>query len=534
MSIRRYVSAGLVAVLAGATLAGAAGAQEGKAAAPVARVGSTAVSREDLRRHLMTYFGRNALEQMANRVALTQEAARLKVAVSDADLKARLAELRKNTDVEAALKNTGLTDETWQDQVRTGMLAEKVLDAKWPVKPDDLVRMRVTYARYDNERAARDCIRQAKQGVSFDVLAGQSLSKEERYVSEKPFLRVEHPSYFKIAWDALLRVGQVTPEPVRADRFWLVVKLEERLGAETLNGKARENAVNMVRASRMPKLLPTLRRRYPAEFPVPPTRLIAEASLPKSTVVLKVLADETDLGEYTSFMMENYGQNALEQLTERRIMDQLAAQARVAVSDAEVTGRLAAVKKQTGESTFQKALVAEGITEEAWKERVRYTYLAEKVVNARMPVPPEELVRYTARYIRVGSAQEAQQVLQALRGGAKFETAQAQVSLDRGGDGFLKPRAFLRVEQPELFKKLADANVPNGQVLPQPLEVGGSFLVLKVEARLGPETMTGKERDDAIRRINALRLGTVLDELRKEVPVEVLVPMKTLIAEAKA
>jgi len=46
--------------------------------------------------------------------------------------------------------------------------------------------------------------------------------------------------------------------------------------------------------------------------------------------------------------------------------------------------------------------------------------------------------------------------------------------------------------------------------------------------------MTGKERADAVHRINALRMGALLDGWRKQFKIDYLVPLAKLAADAKA
>jgi hypothetical protein len=156
------------------------------------------------------------------------------------------------------------------------------------------------------------------------------------------------------------------------------------------------------------------------------------------------------------------------------------------------------------------------------------------VVNARSPVQPEELTRLTVRYIRVPSRQEADAVVKALQMGAKFETVMAQASLDRNGDGYLRPKPFTKTENPEAFKLISEGNVQPRQVLPTPVANGGSFVVLWLEGRQTAADMKPEEREAVAQRINALRLGDQLDAWKKEIRVEMVVPIEKLVAEARA
>lgn len=515
----------------------------------LARVGPQPVTRAQLTTQLFKYYGKNALDQLVNRSVVVQEAARYKVEVPDSAIDARVAQAKRQggADFAAAMEAQGVTEAMLRDRFRADLLVEGLLDKKWPVKDSDLVRLSVRYARLQTERVARDLIQEAQlsKGRNFELLVLQrSLDKEEGgMVQPNPFLRIDNPAWFKIADEAIrdqgLSVGQITRKPVPSKEFFLVIKLEGYLGPETLKGAERERVMQRIRAARLPALVPTSRKRYKIEQPVALAQLISDPKLPGDTVVARVTGPGADAKPDTitrkqldGFLVESFGRTALEQLVDRAMTTQLAAKVKATVSEAEVTDRINAVKKSAGEKAFQDALAAEGITEDAWRERVRFTTLAEKTVNTRAPLTQNDFVRLTARYIRVGSKEEAQAVLQQAQGTQAFDQLAKMRSLDRNSDGFVKPRLFLRQEQPEIFKALE--GVTAGQVSPRALEVAGSYYILKLEGRFGPDTLTAKERDDAMRRINALRMGPLLDTWRKEIKVEYPVPMKAVVAAARA
>ena len=539
--MNRPLSTWMYGLLLGAALGGGAAAlaQDSPAEVTVARVGGESITRTDLIRQLLTYFGRPGLEMLTDRSVLEQEATLRKLTLTDAEIAARIAEAKKagGADLQKALQQGSLSEQSLQDQARYTLLMEKLLDAKWPVTNDDLVRLSVRFARTLSQQQAREIINEAKRGVSFELLSIREPALDggefRGLAQPDPFLRVDNPPMFRLAQSANLRVGQYTPQPIQSGKYWMVLKLEKRLGPETLTGKAREQAIAKIRANRVGGLMPSSRKRYRITSVTPVSKLIEDLKLPGETAVSKVGENPITRKELLAYLLDTFGKTALDQLIERRIVSQQAARYNVSLSDAEVKSRVDAVKKQTGEATFQTALGAEGITEDAWQERVRYTYLAEKLVNARSPVRPEELERLTVRYVRVAGKPDAEEVIRLAQSGAKFEQLVTQKSLDRGGDGFFKPKMFMRSENPEPYKAIDKAKLQTGQVLAQPLEAGGSFYVLKLEGRFGPELMSAKEKDDAIRRINAYRMSQLLDTWRSEVKVEYPTPLKALIAEAR-
>jgi foldase protein PrsA len=530
---------GLVALcLCGAARPPRAFAQAEKTAddAPIARLGTEKITRKALTTQLVKYYGTAGVEQMIDRSLIRQEAARLKVSVTDADLDARIGELKGAAAgrFQEALDAEGITEETWRERVRSTLLAEKVLAKKWPVKDDDLTRLTVRYIRVQARQEAISVIRDAKT-TNFEQLVLQRSQDKETLglVQPEKFLRVDNPYFFKITDEAGLRVGQVTPKPIDSSGFWLILKLEARLAPETLTGAQRDAAVKRIQVYRMGRLLPTLRTQYKPEKKVTGLPLFEDQKYNDETVALQAGKESITRKALYAYLLENFGKAALEQLVERSIVSQEAARLGVSVTDAQLTARLTEMQKVTKPSILQVALTAEGITEEAWRERVRYSYLAEKVAGAKSPVMDPDLVRLAVRYIRVAKQEDALAVIQAAQSGMDWDQLR-QRSLDRAGDGYLQPKAMLQIDNPMVFKMLTDARLSPGQPLPRPIQTGDTWVVLRLEARLEPETMKPAERAEAVRRINASRMDEVLNAARKGYKVEYLVPVKTLLAEARS
>ena len=531
--------------LAAAMCLAAAAAAQGKLAddTVVARVNGEAVTRKALAGHLYRYYGRPSLEQLVDRSLMEQEAVQRSVQVTDAEVAARAAELKKEAgaEYEPRLKAEGIDEEAFRSRVRYTLLAEKVMDRKWPIKDDDLTRLSLRYARVQSRPAAQEIIRDVRRRLDFNLLVVQrSLDKENGgLLQPNPSFRVDNPGMFALAYglvkEGALREGQVTPEPIQTGRYWLVMKLERLYPPGSLKPEERQAVVRRIRAIRLAALPGALRREARLSNTASASASIESASPKADDELLKAGTDAITRKELDAYLFEFFGGRGLEQLAERVMVRQLAAKEAVAVSDSEMAARLAEVKRPAQVAGFQQALLAEGINEEAWLERVRYLAMAEKVALKRAPIAPQELVRLTARYVRLANRSDADEVLRAA-GGTPFEQLVKQRSLDRELDstGFVRPKAFLRPEKPEIFQAITAANLQPGQVLPQPVEIAGSYYVLRLESRLGPETIKPDERDSLLARINALRLTKLLDEWRKEVKVDYPVTMRALVADAKS
>ncbi len=510
---------------------------------PIARVGKVTITRKDLLEKVYRYYGKAAVEQLIDRTVLKMEAANYALQVTDADVSTRMAEVKKVADTRfgEALKAEGISEETWRDRARYVLLLEKTLDRKWPVKTQDLERLTVRYARLRTERQARDLVRDAgiARGANFPTLVLQRSEDKENagVIQPEKFFKIDQPIFFRLATEAGLAVNQITRTPIESGGYFLVLRLEGRYPAETLSAREREAATQRIRAYRASSLIPTVRKRYRVETKTP-TAALVESTTPSPDAELAVLTDpkgkkETlTVKDLNAHLLAYYGQIALDQLVQRQIISAAAQQARVAVTEADVTAFQNEAVKAVGKSTFQAAMDREGINETAWRDRTRYVLLAEKVLNAREPVQPQMLQRLTVRYIRVASQEQGQAALQSIQGGAKFEDVSRQVSLDRMGDGLLRPLRFFRPDNPVAFDAFKD--LQQGQLLSKPIQLGGQWAVLRLEARFGPETLTAQERDSALRKINATRVDPLLESLRQEARPEILVPINTLITDARA
>ncbi len=530
MMSRSGLPAVLIVALAAQAAPGAAFLQ----ASPrtVALVDGAPIREDAVVAQAMRYGGKTALEQLIDQAALELRAAEKKVTVSEAETKAEFDQLRAATpNFEQSLTRLGVTEAILLAQSRTTALAKKLSTTLWPVTDSDLVRIRLRYARLQDERQAKELIREAKGSASFELLVLQrSIDKENGgLVGNGPILRIDNPPLFRVAIDSNLRPGQVSPQPVRSGEFWLVLKLEERLEPSGLSAQERAELTRRVHAYRLSFLSSRLRQRYKPEYVIPFARLLSDPPTNLDTDVAKVGATRINYRDLLARCLEVSGGRALDQLAERAIIRAEAGRLNRTVSDTEVDQKLADVRKRVGSSTFQTSLDQEGITETAFRERLYYSALAEKVVAARFPPADADLVRYSARYVRVATRQEAAALLDAAKNGAPFEQIQMQRSLDRGGDGVVKPVKFLKVDSPNFHKAITEGGVKPGEIIPQPIQVGRAFYLLKVTERFGPETLTPAERQDAAKRINAGQFDRLLDQIRSEHKIEQKLAISALI-----
>lgn len=501
-------------------LTGAAAAQNLAPATPLAEVAGRTVTYGQVEDYLLRFYGPSGVEHLINHKVLRQEAERLKVEVTEEDFKTRMAALRKEAGprLPELLKAEGISVEVWEERNRLLLLGEHVQEALWPVTDASLKRLSVRYARTSSDAAARDIISAAKGKIDFELLVLQnSIDKDNGgLVQPDPFLRVENPPFFQLAEQANLREGQVTPRPIRSGEFWLVLKLEKVLPASTLTGPAREAAATRVRLFRRARLLPRLRARYAISRPKLAEALPQTPAERGKTLVGKVGDEDITAAELMRHLVRNYGRIALQALVDRAIFEKEAANLSLTVSTQEVEARHDRARRLVGQARMAELLANSGLTEEGWREMLRYEILGEKIVDSRFLPDPEEMTRISVQFAALPKEADARELI---RRSASLNFDQVVKQLGRSG-GMLMPDPFLKAENPLVFEAVAKAGVRPGQIVPQPLPVGNRFFVLRLVKRQQAAELSATERAEVVRRLNATRTFELLERLRKNYPVE--------------
>lgn len=316
-----------LAILLLAGVLAAPAAAQSAADTVVARAGSETITRAALTRHLLRYYGKNGVEQLVNRSVLSQEAARFKVKVSEADIDARMAEIRKVPGLNDGLERQGFSEAAIREQVRFNLMGEKLLVAKWPVKDSDLTRLTFRYGRLQTRNVAREFIQEARRGVDFRVLVGQRSEDKENGGLLEDIMRIDRPGMFRLAWDAInqqgLRVGQVTREPIEVGGFYVVIKLEKISDAKQLTPTQRKQAEARIYASRAGKLTEASRKRYRISYPTELAELAEKGEVAPDAVLARIAGagapQEVTGKELVTHLFRYPVRLALEQLIDRKI-----------------------------------------------------------------------------------------------------------------------------------------------------------------------------------------------------------------------
>lgn len=151
-------------------------------------------------------------------------------------------------------------------------------------------------------------------------------------------------------------------------------------------------------------------------------------------------------------MLAQARSDVLEGMIDSVLVEQGSAQLGVSLTDEEVEQQMEAdVAAGGGQEAFEEWLAATAQTRDDYKEMLRQSMLAQRVMEAVTGEVPFEAEQVHARLIMVGTEAEAQEVLAQIQAGADFVALARQHSLDvatreNGGDVGWFPRGLVAPE----------------------------------------------------------------------------------------
>jgi parvulin-like peptidyl-prolyl isomerase len=208
--------------------------------------------------------------------------------------------------------------------------------------------------------------------------------------------------------------------------------------------------------------------------------------------------------------------DVLEGMIDSVLIEQGGAALGVALSDEELEAQLAAdIDAGGGQAAFDEWLQGTGQTRDDYKEMLRQSLLAQRVMEAVTAGVSAEAEQVHARHIVVDTEEEAEGILAALEGGADFVALARQHSVDtatkdNGGDLGWFPRGLVA---PEL-ENAAFALQP-GQVS-EPIQLGEGYHIVQVVEREAARPLSLETQMDVQRAM----FEQWLDELRAAAQIE--------------
>lgn len=201
--------------------------------------------------------------------------------------------------------------------------------------------------------------------------------------------------------------------------------------------------------------------------------------------------------EFNQRLLETAGRDVLRDMIDRELLRQAAAEAGIEVTEEELDAEIEKAKQQIGgEELFQQWLAGREITEERWREHVRFALLTRKLALKDVKYTEEDLKKFfeenkerfahpamvSISEIVVASKQDAEEVMAELKKGTSFGDLARRYSLaptrERGGE-----RPEMPIDQiPIPAIREAAQSLPIGKVS-DPIPAEGQWYIMMVRDR---------------------------------------------------
>lgn len=217
--------------------------------------------------------------------------------------------------------------------------------------------------------------------------------------------------------------------------------------------------------------------------------------------------------EWETELEQRYGREILGEIIDQQVIEVMAEQYNIKVSDQEVDREMLLVRTMYGQTTN------ESMDEETWKEQIRYSLLLDELLTKDVTVKEAELQEYYEQnksmfqiptsyhvsHIIVKTKKEADQTIKELEQGSNFATLAMERSLDEfsasaGGDiGYISEETDNYAgEYVGAIKELKENEWS------KPVELEEGFAIIMLHDQIKGQSFSYKEVKDSIRRQLAL------------------------------
>ena len=160
---------------------------------------------------------------------------------------------------------------------------------------------------------------------------------------------------------------------------------------------------------------------------------LAACSNPGDEVIVSTANFEMTQDEFYNEMKKIAGEPLLQQVVLEKILND-----KYEVTDEEIQAEFDAVAEQFGDQ-FEAALASEGLTEQTFKDNIRFNLLRQKAQD-EIKISDKEIQAYydqakyelNARHILVKTEEEAKAIIEELKNGADFAEIAKEKSVDTG------------------------------------------------------------------------------------------------------
>jgi hypothetical protein len=444
----------------------------------LASVNGEQITRRQLVARLVEYRGEDSLDRMINRAILFQEAKRLGLAVTDAEVEAKLAELQRkfksDTDYRTFLERSRLTEKQLGEEFRNTVLLQKVALKEEPLKDSELEQYDVSILMAPDRPTAEKWIKDLEKADFYQLASSRNTDPALKRAGGrlKPFLSIEMLDVTKAINEQKLKPKTYTRTPVQLGKEWGIIRLERVIPVAEA-GLERDRLTAAMISYRVDQWVTRARSKAKVE-----KKPLSEA------VVAVVNGEPLARKQLVARLLEFHGQEALEQMVNRTLLLQSAKAAGVAVTDAEAEKKFQEIRSKYKEpEAFQAFLVRSNLTEKHLRDEARYTALMEKVALKESPITEADLQRYEVRLIVAPDLIAAENWVKELNDGADFAAMALERSADPAGRqsaGSIRP--FLKIEMLDLWRAIDSQKLKPGTYTKQPvLLTDNSWILLKLE-----------------------------------------------------
>lgn len=498
----------------------------------LANVNGEEITRRQLVTRLLDYRGDEALEKMINRTILNQEAAKLKITVTEAEVEQKLGDIRKrfksDGDYKMFLERSQVQEPQLKENLQNTLLIQKVALHGSPIQDEELDQYDVRIINVKDKAAAEKLVQDLDGGkINFARLASErSLDPQLKAAGGrvKPFLKVEMLDVWQAIQDQKLKPGGYTKTPVELGTLgWAVIKYEALIPALNASASERDRLVAAMTVYRVDQWLNQARGKAKVEkkpLSQPVVAVVNGENIQRKALIERLLAYN--------------GREALDQLANRTMLLQAAKKASTTVSDAEAEQRYQDARKAIGdEQKYRQYLASSNLSEQQFKDELRYTLLMEKVALKESPITEDDLTRYDMRILTAPSQKVAMEWIAELDKGADFAKMVTERSLDpdsRKSGGRTRP--FLKIEMLDVWRAVDSQKVKPGGFTHMPvLLTDSSWVVLKLEGVIPPTGIPKEERENLVRQVTRYRVDQWLSQARSRAKIAYPVELNLVVKE---
>lgn len=221
-------------------------------------------------------------------------------------------------------------------------------------------------------------------------------------------------------------------------------------------------------------------------------------------------------------LVEYRGEEALDKMVGRVLVQQAAARLNLAITDEEVGRKLAEIQSRfRSEADYRNFLASSRIQESQLREETRTTLLLQKVALKETPIKDEDLEQFDVRMIVASDKATAEKWIAELPKG-DFTAMASDKSTDpvlRRAKGKLRP--FLKIEMIDVGKAIDEFKMKPGDVTPKPVQLSsGNWGIIRLERRLPVDvTASPAERERLVAMVTAFRVDQWLTQARTKAQV---------------